>query len=338
MKAAILRGPREIRTETVPDPVLDPDGIIIKVKVCGICGSDLHVYKREGRVGTIFGHEFSGDVVEVGSRVTGIAVGERVTAVGFRACGKCLWCRKGKPYRCSDMALLGYELPGAMAEYVFIPEAKPGFNVFKLPDELSYEDGASVEPLSISFFSVKRAQVIEKDTVAVIGMGVIGLNVVQILKSAGVAKILASGRRPSRLEAAKACGADLVVDSTKTDTLKAVMEATSGLGANIIIECAGTQETFDQAVGMAVGGGKVMLVGVYEQPLSWNPMPVISKNLSLVGCLGGNFPGAIELLKGGRVNTRRFITHTFPLDRADEAFRAQLKDPNAIKVMLRPQA
>jgi L-iditol 2-dehydrogenase len=176
MKAAVLHGAKDIRTETVADPVVEPDGIIIKVRVCGICGSDLHVYKREGQEGTIFGHEFSGDVAEVGANVTGITVGERVTAVGFRACGKCFWCRQGKPYRCSDMALLGYQMPGAMAEYVHIPNAKLGRNVFRLPDELSYEDGASVEPLSISFFSIKRAQPREKDNAVVIGLGVIGLN------------------------------------------------------------------------------------------------------------------------------------------------------------------
>jgi threonine dehydrogenase-like Zn-dependent dehydrogenase len=234
------------------------------------------------------------------------------------------------------MALLGYQLPGAMAEYVFIPNAKLGRNVFRLPDELTYEDGASVEPLSISFFSVKRAQPREKDTVAVIGLGVIGLNVVQILKAMGVSRILASGRRASRLDAAKACGADLVVDSSKDDALKAIMEATSGLGADIVVECAGSQDTFNQSVAMAVGGGKIMLVGIYEQPLVWDPMAAISKNLTLVGCLGGNFPGSIELLQSGKVNTRRFITHTYPLEQADEAFRVQLGDRGAIKVMLKP--
>jgi threonine dehydrogenase-like Zn-dependent dehydrogenase len=114
------------------------------------------------------------------------------------------------------------------------------------------------------------------------------------------------------------------------------MDATSGLGADVVVECAGTQATFDQAVEMALGGGKIMLVGVYEQPLNWDPMAVISKNLTLVGCLGGNFPGSIELLQSGKVNTRHFVTHTFPLDNAAEAFKVQLQDRNAIKVYIRP--
>ena len=336
MKAAVLHGACDIRTESVADPVLEAHGIIIKVEACGICGSDLHVYKQHGKEGTIFGHEFSGIVAEVGANVTGIKPGERVTAVGFRPCGKCFWCKQGKSHRCSDMALLGYQFPGAMAEYVAIPFASPGRNVFRLPEELNFEDGASVEPLSISFFSIKRAQPGEKDTAAVLGAGVIGLNAVQILKTMGVQRVLATGRRPSRLEAAKACGADLVVDAAEEDVLRAIMEATSGMGVDIVVECAGTQETFVQSVEMTRGGGKVMLVGVYEQPLAWDPLKAMAKNLTIIGCLGGNFPASIELLRNGKVSTRPFITHRFPLDRAAEAFQVQLRSSEAIKVMIVP--
>jgi 2-desacetyl-2-hydroxyethyl bacteriochlorophyllide A dehydrogenase len=335
MKAAVLCGEKDIRVQNVPEPVCESHGVIIKVKLCGVCGSDLHVYKKDKGKGTIFGHEFSGDVVEVGSAVQGITTGTRVTAVGFSPCGKCYWCQQGKSHRCSDMALLGYQLPGAMAEYVHVPFAAPGRNVFPLPEELSYEDGASVEPLSISYFSVNRAQPKENETIAVIGLGVIGLYSIQVLKAMGVAKILASGRRPSRLAAAKTCGADLVIDAAKEDATKIIMEATGNLGVNTVIECAGKQETFDQSVAIARGGGKVMLVGVYEESITWDPISVLSKNLTLIGCLGGNFPAAIELLKSGKAKTKDMITHVFPLDEAAEAFRAQLQDPKAIKVMIK---
>ncbi len=336
MKAAVLHGPGDIRTENVPDPVLEDHGIIIKVEACGICGSDLHVYKQSGKEGTIFGHEFSGVVAEVGRKVTGISKGERVTAVGFRPCGKCFWCLQGKSHRCSDMALLGYQFPGAMAEYVAIPLATAGRNVFRLPEELSFEDGASVEPLSISFFSVKRAQPTEKDTAAVLGAGVIGLNAIQVLRSMGVQRILATGRRPIRLEAAKVCGAAVAVDAAKEDVLAAIQKASSGVGVDLTVECAGMQETFDQSIEMTRGGGKVILVGVYEQPLAWDPLKAMAKNLTLIGCLGGNFPASIELLRSGQVSTRPFVTHRFPLDRAAEAFQVQLRSPEAIKVMITP--
>ena len=306
------------------------------MKLCGVCGSDLHVYKRNDVQGTIFGHEFSGDVVEIGAQVQGIKPGMRVTAAGFRPCGKCFWCREGKMHRCSNMALLGYQFPGAMAQYVHVPFAVLGRSVFALPDELTYEDGASVEPLSISYFSVNRAQPKENEIVAVIGLGVIGLYAIQVLKAMGVAKILASGRRPARLETAKICGADLVVDAAKADAVKAIMEATANLGVNTVVECAGTQVTFDQSVAIARGGGKIMLVGVYEEPLKWDPISVLSKNLTLIGCLGGNLPSAIELLKSGKVKTKNMVTNIFSLDEAAEAFKAQLQDAGAIKVMIKP--
>ncbi len=335
MKAAVMHGARDVRTETVPDPILEPHGVIIKVKACGVCGSDLHVYKSDVK-GTIFGHEFSGDIVEVGSQVTGIVPGMRVTAVGFEPCGKCYWCAQGKGHRCSDMALLGYQFPGAMAEYVHVPFAALGRTVFPLPAELTYEDGASVEPLSISYFSVNRAQPKENETIAVLGLGVIGLYAIQVLESLGVSKIVASGRRAARLRAAEVCGADIVVDAAKEDAVEAAMAATDKMGVNTVIECAGVQATFDQSIAMARGGGKIMLVGVYEAPLTWNPLPAISKNLSLIGCLGGNFPACIELLRSGKVSSKPMITHRFPLDQAPEAFRTQLQGPGAIKVLIVP--
>ena len=336
MKAAVMHGAKDIRTETVPDPVCEPHGVIIKVNACGVCGSDLHVYKEDGHNGTIFGHEFSGDIVEVGADVKGIATGTRCTAVGFSPCGKCFWCKQGKAHRCQAMALLGYQFPGAMAEYVHVPFAALGRSIFPLPEELTYEDGASVEPLSISYFSVNRGQPKPDEVVAVIGLGVIGLYAVQVLKAMGVEKILAAGRRPARLAAAKLCGADVVIDAAKVDSLAAVMEATEQMGVNTVVECAGNQTTFDQAVAMARGGGKILLVGIYEDPLDWQPLSVISKNLTLVGCLGGNFRAVIELLKSGKVKTKNLISHAFPLDQAAEAFQTQLQDPTAIKVMIKP--
>ena len=234
------------------------------------------------------------------------------------------------------MALLGYQLPGAMAEYVHIPFAAPGRTVFPIPDEMSYEDAASVEPFSISYFSVNRGQPKPDEVVAVIGLGVIGLYAVQILKAMGVKKVIAAGRRPSRLEAARLSGADVIIDAAAQNTVEAVMEATDLMGVNTVVECAGNQTAFDQAVEIARGGGKILLVGVYEDPLTWQPLPVIGKNLTLIGCLGGNFRAVIELFKEGKVNTKGMITHRFSLDEAATAFRTQLEDPAAVKVMIKP--
>jgi len=336
MKAAVLHGACDIRIEDRPKPIVEPDGVLVKVKACGICGSDLHPYKLGERQGTIFGHEFSGDVVEVGANVVEIREGERITGVGYRHCGQCYWCQQGQFHRCSALALLGYELPGALAEYVLIPRAQLGRTVFRLPAALTYEEGATVEPLSVAVYAVRRAQPQAEGTAVIIGAGMIGLCVVQVLKALGVSRVIVSGRRAKRLEAARESGADLVIDAAAEDAVLMVQEATSGMCADIVVECAGSPTTFQQAIDVVRGRGKIMLVGVYEESVRWDPGIAINKNVTLVGCLGGNFPRAIELLETCEVNTKTLITHEFPLDKAREAFETQLNAQDAIKVMVNP--
>ena len=268
----------------------------------------------------IFGHEFSGDIAEVGSQVTGITPGMRVTAVGFKPCGKCSGADKGKAASLlQTWRFSATNFPERWRNMSMFPLPPSGETSSLCPLQLTYEDAASVEPLSISYFSVNRAQPRENEIVAVIGLGVVGRYAVQVLKSMGVGKIIAARFVPSRLRAAK--DPAIIIDATKEDAVKAAMEATAGMGVNTVIECAGTQATFDQSVAMVRGGGKIMLVGVYEEPLTWDPLPVIAKNISLIGCLGGNFPASIELLKTGKVNAKPLITHRFPLDQAAQAFK-----------------
>lgn len=336
MKAAVFHGARDIRVEDVPDPELEPDGIIIKVEACGICGSDLHPYKIGGREGMIFGHEFSGEVAEVGASVAEIKAGDRVTGVGYRPCRQCYFCQQGLFYRCTSMALAGYALPGAMAEYIAIPFAQLGRTIFRVPDSLSHEEAATVEPLSVAFYSVRRAQPQAEETAVVLGAGVIGLYAIQVLKAMGVSKVIVSGRRAARLKAAKESGADLVIDAATEDPVPKVKEATSGTGVDIAVECAGVPATFEQAIQMVHGRGRVLLVGIYEQPINWNPSSLVNKNVSLIGCLGGSFPRAIELLESGKANAKPLLSHQFPLDKVKEAFETQIEAQDAVKVLVKP--
>jgi len=344
VKAAVYYGAGDIRIENVSEPAVEPDGIVIQVKACGICGSDLHIYKLGGAMesellmssGLIMGHEFSGDVVEVGANVTDIKKGDRVIATGWKPCGECHWCQMGQPLLCRQIKIIGIGFPGAFAEYVSIPTATLDLNVFRLADEISYEVGATAEPLSVAVYAATTAEPVATDTVVVLGAGMIGQCVLQVFKAMGVAKVIVTETSKKRLELARAMGADMVINAAEEDPVERVNEATSEMGADIVVECAGVPATFHQAMEMVRRGGKIMQVGVYEEPIQWEPITLITKNIRLIGCLGGGFLQAIEFLGAGKVNTKPLISHEFPLDKAKEAFETQLKPDEAVKIVIKP--
>jgi len=322
MKAATLLGPRYMGVRAVRDPNVQSRGIVIKVRVCGICGSDLHIYKRGGpflEAQQSLGHEFSGDVVAVGADVVGIKEGDRVTAMGA----------------------------GAYAEYVSIPVAILNKNIYLLPDGMSYEIGATIEPCTLGVHAATRAQARSEDTVVIVGAGMIGQATIQAFKTMGVARIIVSARRKKRLELAQAMGADVVIDAAKEDTVARVYEITTGRGADIVCECAGTPQAFQQAFDMVRSGGmmqadklrpggKMILEALYEEPIHFEPFNAIVKGLDMIACFGGCFPSTIDLLKTGRINSKPLITHEFPLDAIQEAFKTQLNLDEAIKVLIKP--
>jgi threonine dehydrogenase-like Zn-dependent dehydrogenase len=354
VKAATYYGAGDIRVEDVSDPNLEADGVIIQVKACGICGSDLHPYKVGGYIeagfvqpGLIMGHELSGDVVEVGANVSDIKKGDRVTTASILPCGECGSCQEGQFSRCSSMKVLGFQMPGAFAEYVSIPLAIVSQTIFPLPDKISYEVGATVEPLSVGVNAAKRAQPTAGDTVAILGAGMIGQCTMQAFKALGVAQVIVSETSKKRLEVARATGADIVINAAEEDSILRVREMTSGMGADIVAECAGTPITFQQAIGMVRGGlqqafeterpdGKIMLVGVYEQPIQWAPISVINNSVRMIGCFAGAFPPAIELLRIGKVDTKPLISHEFTIENTREAFETQLNTDESLKVIIKP--
>ncbi len=337
MKAAVFHGSQNMTVEDVPYPQLRPDGVIIKVNSSGICGSDLHMYRHGGPDGLIMGHEFSGDVVEIGDQVKGVKVGDRVIAIGGVGCGDCYWCKQGDYIRCSRLRFIGVSLPGSNAEYISIPLFELDRYAVKLPDSISYEVGATAEPLSVALYAVDQTQPQPGDTVVVTGLGIIGICLVQILKSRGITRIIASGRRKKRLELAEQSGASVVVDAARDDIVPVVEKETAGKKAEVVFECAGAASAFHQALQMVHRGGKVNLVGLYQESITWNPSFIISNDMTIIGCgLRWNLPGAVDLLQSGKVDTRPMITHEFPLADVKEAFDTQVEADDAIKVLLKP--
>ena len=339
MKAAILHGPRDFRVEEVSDPTLEPDGVIIRVKACGICGSDLHIYNQGGTEQSrrVLGHEFSGEVAEVGTNVTDVKPGMRVIVGGA----------------------------GAYAEYVGIPRVMLNRNVFPLPEDMSYEVGATTEPTSVGVNAAKRAEPKEDDIVVVLGAGMIGQGTWQAFKAMGVSRVIVSEMGKKRLEVTRVLGADMVINAAEEDPVERINEITSGEGADIVADCAGSASALQQATEMVRGGGywqimrgaysgsqprsrdraaidmlsdggRIMMVAVYENMVEWQPTLVMVKGVRMIGCIAGRLGDALELMRAGKINTQPLITHQFPLDEITEAFEMQARPEEAVKVVIKP--
>jgi len=381
MKAAVFYGAKDFRVEDIERPKIEPTDIMVKVKACGICGSDLHAYKEGifSRPGFVMGHEMAGEVVEVGSRVEGISVGDRVVPLGGireKGCGECFWCQRAQSQWCSSVShkpcgecaecqvgrfwlceknqrymLAGYSRNGGYAECMFVPDAGLNRNVYRVPDSVDFEEAAFLEPLWGAYKWVDMAEPQPHDTAVVTGLGTIGLLMMQVLKGR-VSRIIVSDVSEKRLRLAEELGADVVINAAKEDPLAKVIELTgngrsfSGRGggrADIVIECSGVPAVFKQAIEMTRTGGHIVLVGLYEQDISFNVNRIIHKQLKLVSSFkpGKRLPpeeivDCMDLIAFGKVRVGSLISHEFPLDEIMPAFETQTKPGESVKVMVKP--
>ena len=337
MKAAVLYGANDIRIEDVPLPSLRGHEVLIEVKVCGICGSDLHAFKGKHPdyvLPIIPGHEFSGIVREVGKEVASISPGERVTVEPVKTCGKCYYCLRGNYNRCTNLKIMGAQVNGAFAEYVIVDENR----VFKLPEGISFEEGAMIEPLAVAVHAIKRCSSVGGKTVAILGAGTIGLLTLQVAKVFGATKVIVSDVIDNRLKLAEELGADVVVNPFKEDLEKIVRDNTGGLGVAVAFEAVGSEDTVRQALKLVRKGGEVIIIGVFEKSFISIPiMEIVNKELTVKGSLIYNwdYELALELVNKGKVNVRRLISLSLPLSRIKEGFiRALNEKDKLVKVQI----
>ena len=338
MRAGVFRGIRQVPIEDVPDPAPGPRDIVLAVRACGICGSDLHTYAQGlfAEVGQVMGHEFAGEVVEVGSEVEGIAVGDRVTGLPIQPCGDCRQCLEGREHLCETWTRrsIGYGIPGAFAERLWIPQAVLGRNVHKMPNELAFEDAALVEPLAVGVHAVGQAQPGPGDVALVLGLGTIGLQVAQVLLARGVAQVVGADLSPLRRSVAAQLGVTAVAGE---DLGAAVSEAAGFRPIDVVFEATGAPALVQSALGIVRPGGTVVLIALYEQRAELDPTIVVQKELTVRGSAiytPEEFNEAIELLASGQAKGEPLITHRWPLEDLGEAFEAQLEKDSAIKVMV----
>jgi threonine 3-dehydrogenase len=324
------------RLKDMPEPTIRDDEVLIKVRRAGVCGTDVHIYDwddwAKGRIKPpiIVGHEFAGDVVEVGSLVTDVRTGDRVTAEGHIVDGRCLLCRTGNAHVCPHTRIIGVDRDGCFAEYI----AMPATNVWQLDDAVSYDIGGIHDPMGNAFHTALTAD-IPGATVLITGCGPIGIFAVGICKAAGASRIIASDVNPKRLELARQMGAHDVVQPGEA---KAVVERwTDGLGVDVALEMSGVPSAIHQALDLVRVGGRVQMLGIPAKPMELNlATEVIFKGLTIYGVVGRRMYDTWHLmtrfLRSGAFDPTPVITHRFPLDEADEAIRA-IKSGEAGKVI-----
>lgn len=334
MKAAVLHAPGDLRVEDVPVPEIGPNDVLIEVKAAGICGSDIGRVMVTGtyRFPTIPGHEFAGRVERVGDAVTHLKAGDRVAVAPLMPCRKCQWCEAGKFQLCDDYDFVGSRSDGAFAQYL----CAPATNVLKVPDNVSYEVAATIEPAAIILHGIHKLDLKLGDAVAVVGCGALGYFALQFARLSGARPLIAIDVDDDKLELAKSIGADLCLNPTRDDVLARVHEATGGRGVAVSLECAGSAPGRDLSIMVAAKQGAVMLYGTAYGDVTFAEKAfakIVREELQVVGSWNSYslpFPGKewfdiIGLLGDGRLTVEPLITHRATLEEAPSIFKA-LKD------------
>ncbi len=344
MRVATFRDLKKIEVHEKPKPTASDGDVVVKVEYCGICGSDVHGYLNGVMVplGTVMGHECSGVVAEVGKDVRDFRPGDRVIAKPIAQCGVCVPCKRGAYSLCVsafDRAIgITTTNDGAFAEYVKIEY--PRVMLFRLPDDVSFEQGALVEPLSTSLHGVRLSRVKPGDSVVVIGAGMIGLGTIQLLKLAGAGRIIALEISEAKAGLALKAGADIVLDPLKEgDGLQAhILDLTDGVGAEVVYECSGVPFGFQNAMYFAKSGGQVMVVGIVDREVAFTPFRMVLAEIEMKAVLGyyDEFDYVIRFLSQGRLNTDILISGIVSLSDIEKGFDRLLSSRDDVKILVRP--
>ena len=320
MQRFVATAPSTLIKEEHNPPTPQNGGVVIRTKAVGICGSDIHLFKGDHPYTTypmVLGHEAAGFVESVGDGVKNLQVGDRVVLEPLIPCGRCYPCWVGRPNCCSNMKTVGVTTNGALSEYFSVPSAC----LHKLPPTLPFNIAALSEPFSIGFHATSRGSVSADDQAVIIGAGTIGLTILTAAKQKG-ARVLICDILDFRLEIARKMGADVIVNSKEIDPTQAVLDWTSGRGANVVIEAVGTPHTIESTIGLVSDAGRVVIVGVTKDKFCISGVDVTKKELSIIGSRNnlGNFPDAISFVSAHSDIAGNLITDTFGFSETEDAF------------------
>lgn len=331
----VAPGKVEFIERVVSDP--GPGQVLIKIVSSCICGSDLHIFKGKHpavELPVTIGHEFAGKVIAVGSGVETVKVGERVTVEPVIVCGKCQACRHGEYGYCEHISFTYRNGDGAMADYITVQ--KP--YIYRIPDHLSYDGGALIEPLAVAAHAVRRADIKLGEKVLIIGAGAIGILTAALCRKIGASEVAITDFSTARLKLAVELGATTAINPQEQDVLETVANLTGSVGMDKTFECVGRESTFEQAMLVLKKNGLATVVGIFEEKEIRIPVTrFITHEIKVQGSQGYCWDFPVALAMSREINIEKLITHRFPLDALQQALETSLdRDSGAIKVILKP--
>jgi len=340
MKVAMYYNNNDVRIEEIPIPEIDDNELLVKVQACGICGSDVMEWYRLKKAPSVLGHEMAGDIVKVGKNVKKFKVGDRIFVSHHVPCNTCSFCENDQHTLCKTLHSTNF-YPGGFAEYLKVPEINVDRGVFILPKEISYEEGAFIEPLACAVRGMRIAGIKSGQSALVLGSGVAGLLNIKLAKAMGASKIFATDIYDFRLKTAKKMGADVVINA-KENVPEEVKKHDNGKLADIVILCAGVTSAAKQAMNSVAAGGTILLFAPTEPGVEI-PFPMFdlwNKQVKIVSTYAGapiDIKEAIYLIKTKKVKVKDMITHRFPLSETAKAFKLAARAKNSIKILIEPQ-
>ncbi len=344
MKAVVYYERRSgaVEIRDVPIPTCGPDECLVKVKYCGICGTELHLYHGQldalAHPPVILGHEWCGEVVEVGERVKGFQPGDRVVSeTAAYTCGACAYCRSGDYHLCPERLGFGYGVDGAFTSYVHARAVL----LHHIPEGVRYEAAAMCEPICVAYNAlIEKSRIRPGDTVGIIGPGPIGLFAVQLARIAGAGTVVAIGtaKDVARLELAKQLGADFTVVVPDEDPVRLIRGIGDGMGAHLVVDCAGAPPAVRQAIDLVRRNGQITKIGFALKPLDMSLDELVTRGVALQGSFSHNWKtweAVLELLRLGRIQTEPMLSAIMPITAWREAFE-RLESQQAVKILLYP--
>ena len=329
---------KPLRVAEIPKPSAGPGGLVFKVKACGICASDLHAIEVPGLLqpGTVLGHEYAGEIVEVGPGAEGWKVGDRLTALPGRPCGVCAACQAGRYSECSQVIMQGFDprMPGAYAEYSTCLAAL----AMKISDALTDNNAANIEPLAVGLNAWKAASATPGASILIVGAGIVGLAIAKWAKFFGAAEVVVSEMVPTRIERARSMGADIVIDAARHADPVAECERQSGRKPSVIFECVG-RPMIAKLIEIAPPNAHLVLVGTGMQSENFTVVSAALKRLRMTFPLGyvqSDFPFVQRMLEAGRVKADGLVTATVSLDEAPAMFEKLSKPNDHCRVLITP--